>query len=469
MKSKKILKNSINAKIWSYLIIFSILILIFLWIFQIVSLPTYYEHRKTKDMKEIVNKIILSYKSNILQDEFSNTLEQLSFENGICIELTNDENNFSYTNNSINSQCIRGIHIKKYKEDFIKSNQTIKKYMIINPEFENKSLIYGIKLDNSLYVFVSTSLVPIDATVSILQSQFIYVMIIVLILSLIISYFISKKLSKPIEEINKSALELAKGNYNTTFSTETDIIELQELTNTLNKTSQELAKTDELRRDLMANVSHDLKTPLTMIKAYAEMVRDLTYKNKLKREANLNTIIDEVDRLNSLVNDILSLSVIESKMLVLNKEKFNLTELIQTIIKRYEIFSTTLEYKFILNTKEKIIIEADKQKLEQVIYNLINNAINYTGDDKQIYINILKDEDITVEIIDTGKGINKEEINLVWDKYYKSKKNHQRNTVGTGLGLAIVKQILELHNFEYGVKSEKEKGTNFYFKIKNFR
>ena len=162
---------------------------------------------------------------------------------------------------------------------------------------------------------------------------------------------------------------------------------------------------------------------------------------------------------------ILSLSIMESKMLVLNKEEFNLTALIETIIKRYEIFTTTLEYKFILDAKLEVIVNADRKKIEQVIYNLINNAINYTGDDKTVYIRIYEKNGTMVEITDTGKGIDNKEKDLIWDKYYRSKKNHKRNTVGTGLGLAIVKQILELHQFEYGVSSTKNKGTTLYFKI----
>ena len=110
---------------------------------------------------------------------------------------------------------------------------------------------------------------------------------------------------------------------------------------------------------------------------------------------------------------------------------------------------------------------ADKQKINQVLYNLINNAINYTGKDKTITIKVKKEKDsYLVEIIDTGKGIKKEEIDLIWDKYYKNDKNHQRNVVGTGLGLSIVKTILENHHFKYGVKSEKNKGTAFYFYVK---
>ena len=114
----------------------------------------------------------------------------------------------------------------------------------------------------------------------------------------------------------------------------------------------------------------------------------------------------------------------------------------------------------------KAMIMADKNKLNQVIYNLINNAINHTGKDKTVTIRLSKkDNEYLFEVIDTGKGISEEEIPLIWNKYYKNDKNHQRNVVGTGLGLSIVKSILEKHQFEYGVKSKKGKGSNFYFYI----
>jgi signal transduction histidine kinase len=112
-------------------------------------------------------------------------------------------------------------------------------------------------------------------------------------------------------------------------------------------------------------------------------------------------------------------------------------------------------------------VSADKQKMMQVIYNLINNAINYTGDDKKVFIKVSKvKKEYLVEIKDTGKGIKKEEIPYIWDKYYKKDKKHQRNVVSTGIGLSIVKEILTKHKFDYGVKSVPKKGTTFYFKIK---
>ena len=202
-----------------------------------------------------------------------------------------------------------------------------------------------------------------------------------------------------------------------------------------------------------------------MIKAYAEMERDLKI-SKEKHDSNMNIIIEEVDRLNILVNDILNLSKLESNMDTINKEEIDLTALINTILNRFKIFAWTKNYEFIFNYSEKLIIEADKQKLEQVIYNLIGNAINYTGADNKVFINIINNKkNIRVEIKDTGKGIKKEEIDKVWDKYYKTEKKYKRNTIGTGIGLSIVKNIFNLHNFKYGIESIENKGSTFWFEI----
>ena len=218
----------------------------------------------------------------------------------------------------------------------------------------------------------------------------------------------------------------------------------------------------------MANVSHDLKTPLTMIKAYAEMSTDIHSNNKEKQKEDMDIIISEVDRLTILVEDILNLSKMQSNIDSLNIEEFDLISLCNKILKKYKLYQETENYKFIFNHNEKeIIINADKKKLEQVIYNLLNNAINYTGKDNLITLNINKNkEKILIEIIDTGKGIKDEDIPYIWDRYYKNKKKHKRNLIGTGLGLSIVKNILELHNYKYGVKSKINEGTNFYFEIK---
>lgn len=442
---------------------FSVLVLLFLWIFQVLFLKNYYKYSKTKDIEKVASTIV-RYKST---PNLEKIIDELAFEKSVCVEVVNRENYTLYSSSFLGKGCFSGKENNvRYKRDFINSNRDNATYELINPAFNNQTLVKVIKLENNTYAFINTSIDPIDGTVDILQNQLIIVTIVVLILSFIIAYFISKHISSPIVKINKAAKELADGNYNVVFDVEENISELNELSNTLNYARDELSKTEELRRDLMANVSHDLKTPLTMIKAYAEMSRDLHANNKKKREENMNIIINEVDRLELLVNDILDLSKMQGELDTICYSSFDLALMIKDIIKRYSIFKETENYNFIYNGPDHIIVKADKKKLEQVIYNLVNNAINYTGQDKKVIINIIDNKDtILVEIIDTGRGIKDDEIPYIWDRYYKNKKKHRRNLVGTGLGLSIVKNILKLHGYKYGVKSIKGKGSTFYFEI----
>ena len=452
----KLNKNKLTRHIWFYLIIFTLSIILFLWFFQVIFINSYYEYSKTKQIKRVTNEILSNYDSDV---EY---LDKLSYEKNICIEVVKNRITI-YSSNDSTRGCI--ISSGKYKNDFYENDLNEQTYKLINPLLNTKSLIYARKYNDDITIFVNASLEPLDNTISILSNQLIIVSIIVIILSLIIGYFISKRISKPIVKMNEKAKKLANGNYDFTFDNNSNIYEIDELANTLNYAKKELAETDELRRDLLANVSHDLKTPLTMIKGYAEMIRDLNSDNVEKRNANLNVIIEESERLNILVNDLLTLSKIQANKDILEKENFDIVELINNIIKRYSIYKDTEGYIFEVNTPDKVIVNADKKKIEQVIYNLINNAINYTGDDNKVIINVLIDKNIRVEIKDTGKGIKKEDLPHIWDKYYHSKKKHKRNVIGTGIGLSIVKTILESHNFKYGVESKRNKGTTFYFEI----
>lgn len=460
----KLKKNSLITKIWIYLIIFSITILAILWLFQVCFFDSYYEHVKTKDMDEIATKISQNYKN----EHFDDILDDISFNRGVCIEILSNDNSI-YIHNDLSKGCIKDNDnpvISNYKKNFIRSNEESVSYKVTNPKFKNKILFYAMKLDDNNYLFINTSIEPLGWATNILQSQLVYITLIVLILSFVIAYFISKKISTPIIKINNAARIMSKGEYDVVFDTNETIDELNELSNTLENTCNELAKTDELRKELLANVSHDLKTPLTMIKAYAEMIRDITYKNKEKRNENLNTIIDEVDRLTYLVNDILDFSKMQSEVITLNYTEFDLNLVINNVINKFKALNKYNHYNFIYTGKNKIIVEADKKRIEQVIYNLLSNAINYSETKKEIKINVIEENDeYKIEVINWS-FIKKEELKFIWDKYYRTDKNHKRNTVGTGLGLSIVKSILELHKFNYGVTSSKKDGTNFYFEIK---
>lgn len=467
-KMKKIIKNiksqiktaksnSLKIYIWLFLSAFSIFILCFIWFFQIIFLGSYYKAYKTEELDKAATEL----RGSIILN--NDTIEHIAQKRDICIEIYGND---TYVSTISNKGCMEfGNKNFKIKKDFIDSGLIEQHYNLINSKYQNETLIYALKLDKDVYAFINASLEPLDTTITIISNQFIFTTIIVLIISLIIGYFISRKLSKPIIKISDEAKKLADGNFNADFQAPSDIYEINELAESLNYAKEELSKTENLKRDLLANVSHDLKTPLTMIKAYAEMVRDITYQNKEKREENLNTIIEETDRLTLLVNDILDLSAVQSNNTTLISENIDLVELINQVIKRFKILSEQEHYQFIFSHPNKVIIQADKKRIYQVIYNLINNAINYTGEDKKIYINIISDKKTyRVEIKDTGKGIKEADLKHIWDKYYHSDKKHKRNEYGTGLGLSIVKNILQMHNYKYGVNSS-PKGSTFYFEI----
>lgn len=456
--------SSINFKVLIYLITFSVSILLLLWFFQIVYLAISYEHYQVKSM----NKIALSIE-NSNDDKLHETLEKVAYENEVCIEYITPIKTYNYNTRMIGCELGRdNSSILEAQTELMKNNAEMQAIRLVNQEYKAKAYLYGINKKNG-YVFVYSTLEDLSNASVVLKGQLIYLTIIAIIFACTISYFLSHKITKPILEITKKAKKIGSGKKSVIFE-KNGILEIDELAESLNHANQELSKTDELRRDLMANVSHDLKTPLTMIKAYAEMVRDISYQDSDKREEHLNIIISETDRLNILVNDILNLSKMQADADTLKQETFDLTKEIKEIIKKYEIIKETEHYKFNIEMPEEAFILADKNKMNQVIYNLINNAINYTGKDKTVTIRVLEEKGkYKIEICDTGKGIKEEEIKLIWDKYYKNEKNHKRNVVGTGIGLSIVKEILESHQFEYGVNSKKGKGTTFYFKAKKVK
>ncbi len=396
--------------------------------------------------------------------DFYDFLDDLSYEEGICIDIEKNGYN-AYRSFSFNRGCMIPGKVF-YKNDFPESNEEVKAYKIDNPKFNNEILVYGVKLDTKTFAYVSASIEPLDSATVLLRKQFIIISLFALGLAVLVSYVLSKQISKPIEELSKKASNISQGDHQVAFSSDTNIREIQQLETSLNEMHGEFEKTEELRRDLMANVSHDLKTPLTMIRAYAEMVRDLTYKNKKKREENLNVIVEETERLSNLVDDILTLSSLQSESVELEDTTFSIHDMIVSTIQKYEVLLEKEGYHFHYEGKE-VLVFADKKRTEQVIYNIINNAINYTGDDKNIYIRLLENKDtVRIEIEDTGKGISEEEKKHIWTKYYHSSKQHKRNRVGTGLGLAIVKNILDNYHLPYGIESKDKNGTIFYFELK---
>lgn len=336
---------------------------------------------------------------------------------------------------------------------------------VLSSTADKKYLYYARILNDNAYLILLSDLTVLTATQKMLKSQMLLSAFIVFIVAFFASFIISKKLSEPIDKMSKVAESWAGGDETAVFDgggyKETD-----ELAGALNYAKSEINKSEKLRRDLLANVSHDLKTPLTMIKAYAEMIRDISGDDKEKRSKHTNVIISESDRLTSLVNDILKLSKMQSSVDLPVKKVFNLTEVIETVLYRFEAALEGKGYKINSELAPDVYTEADESKIESVVYNLVGNSINYTGEDKIVNVYLTVNGNIaTLEIIDTGSGIGKDKIDGIWDRYLRYSETHTRTVKGTGLGLSIVKAALEAHGLEFGVISRKDEGSNFFVKF----
>ena len=308
----------------------------------------------------------------------------------------------------------------------------------------------------------STGLTPVTAVTQTIKNQFICIGLVLFLVALVTAGFMSKLITKPIVKMNESAKRLAKGEYNADFSV-SGYREIDELADTLNYASSELAKADDLQKELISNISHDLRTPLTMIKGYGEVMRDIPGENTAE---NIQIIIDETSRLSELVNDMLDLSRIQAGTRSPDFQVFSLTATVRETMQRYERLTMQDGYKIEFSADRDVDVSADRGMILQVIYNLINNAVNYTGDDRLVSVSqTVSDGRVRISVTDTGDGIEESQLSAIWDRYYKVDKVHKRATVGTGLGLSIVKEALELHGAGYGVQSAVGIGSTFWFEL----
>lgn len=335
---------------------------------------------------------------------------------------------------------------------------------VVYSDKNNLNYVAQIPYHGGSYLFVSYSLKIINVAQSSLIISFIVAGVLVLLATSLISYSISQKLSSGIKNLSSTAVRFSKGDYGVDFAN-SEYQELADLSDALNSVRDEVKKSDDFRRELLANVTHDLKTPLTMIKAYASMIREISGDNPEKRDKHLQVIIDEADRLTGLVNDVLCVSKVNSRLNEINTKVFNLTEYLYGIINKFEYLQETQGYSFLVDVDPDLYTRADEEKIGQVIYNLLGNAVNYTGRDKAVYISLKRNisgDRITLKIRDTGKGISKDELPEIWNRYYRLSESHSRPVKGTGLGLNIVKIILQNHSFDFGVESELDKGSVFW-------
>ncbi len=464
--------SSIKFKIFAYLIGFCAMLLLLLWFFQIVFLTNMYRSIKISEIRSAMNSLISNLKSN---DDVSSLADDISTNKDMDIQVYKKDSGIIYVSNNIikrpsnfqidyllelvykgGGEIFETIEDRPQKDD-PKHEKHKSPEMIINAKIGIDSL------NNEHLIIIYSIISPVDATVGTLRIELYFITAFMILFSILLALLISKKVSDPIIGINDSAKTLALGKYDVEFKAQ-GYKEISELSDTLNYAARELSKVEKLRRELIANVSHDLKTPLTLIEGYAEAMRDLPGENSPE---NAQIIMDEAKRLNTLVNDMLDVSKIQAGIQRAVLNKYNLTQSIQESINRLLQFLKDGGYSIDFEYDRDIEVMADEVKISQAFYNLLTNAVNFTGKDKHVLVRQIDEGNyVKIEVIDTGIGVDEKDLPYIWDRYYRTGEKHKRAVVGSGIGLSIVKSVIEMHNGECGVKSKQNEGSNFWFRLK---
>ena len=319
--------------------------------------------------------------------------------------------------------------------------------------------------DGSYGVIVSASLAQIETAAEVMRSVLIPVAIFLIALNLLVAALFSRWFTRPMRQLSEGAREIADGNYDVQVPVVRND-ELGLLGREFNHMAQEVKRSAQLEKDILANVSHDLRTPLTLIKGYAETVRDITGDDKAKRTEQCNIIVDETDRLSALVNSVMELSKVSSGAEKLNPVDFDMSQLCFEVAGRYDAVCEQNGWTLQLEANKECMVRADPAMMERVLHNLLGNATQHMGADGVFVLRAIPmpNGGCRVEVEDPGPGIPPEELPHLFDRYYRARQDAGKT--GTGLGLSITKAILQQHDFPFGVNSTVGKGSTFWFEMK---
>ncbi len=467
--------TSLKWEIGKYLIIFCILTASIVFLFQIVLLQPMYEANKIKSI-ETVGSFVEKFIEDERLDEF---VDYMQSQSDTCIMVYQSSSSGGMQGSIGNRGCMISSITNSERAKFVtkaigsKNHSYLARVTNNSSDFgvdgdqgDNFDTIVYTKIvnaaDYSSIIMVSGNITPLNATTETLASQMRYIALFMIVAVAILTLLMYRHIAKPIIGITSNAKQLPQGKY--TIDPKTNRYkEAADLNNTLVQAANDIQKADKAKRDLISNVSHDLRTPLTMIGGYGEMMIDLPEE---KTDENIQVIVDETKRLNALVNDLLDMSRLQDGRIVLHKEVFDISALLKTQLQKYDVYRMQEGYTIESELLDTIYVNADKKRIEQVINNFLNNAVNYGGEAKHIIVREIKKENtVRIEVQEFGEGIDSKDLDNIWDRYYKVDKEHVRVANGSGIGLNIVKQLLELHGVPYGVKSSKGKGSTFYFEM----
>ena len=452
-------------------------ITLFIGLLQIGFIRPYYRNSKIRAISSVATKI----SDDLIMDGTSNGIQSAmreTIENNVCAVMYNDDGRQVYSADSLGVGCVfsvpsakKPVELQSYesmRQTLQNSNET---YSLNseNPITGDEMIVYGTVVHAPLsnyYLFLNSPLEPVDSiTTFYFKQYFLYTLLAIGVASLF-AFYISKKITRPIINMKAGAKKLAAADYSATFDGGS-FTETRELAQALNEANSKLSKIETLRRDLIANVSHDIRTPLTDIRAYAEMIRDISGDRPEKRNKHLDVIIRETEYMSRLINDMSELSRMQTGNYEVFKENIDFADKVREIVDLNASVIERAGVKVVVEVPDSLTVYADDVKMGQVISNYLTNAIKHTPAGKKIFVRayMLDDDTIRFEVEDEGEGIPKDELPYIWDRYQKSSRSYSRNMTSTGLGLAIVKAIADTHHAKYGVKSEVGKGSIFWFEL----
>lgn len=334
---------------------------------------------------------------------------------------------------------------------------------IINMGSNSQMVVGRVSKDGQYMVIVSTSLAQISTAAGVLAGMLPPIALILLLLNLLVGAMFSRWFTRPIQQLSHGAREIAAGNYTVRVAVRRND-EVGLLAQEFNHMADEVQRSAQLEKDLLANVSHDLRTPLTLIKGYAETVRDITGNDEQRRTEQCNIIVDETDRLSALVNSVMELSKVSSGAEPPNRVRFDMSELCFEVAGRYDALCDQNGWTLRLEADAACPVYADPAMMERVLHNLLGNASHHLGEDGVFVLRAIpKNGGCRVEVEDHGPGIPPEDLPHLFDRYYRSRKDAGKT--GTGLGLSITKAILQQHGFAFGVDSAVGHGSTFWFEM----
>lgn len=341
------------------------------------------------------------------------------------------------------------------------------------------------RLDNGYFCFIRMNYENIEETAAIAGNFYGYIGIIVILLEAIAIFIISRAFTKPLQKMNAAAKkirnldfderievnssnelgELAESINSLSENLENTILELKQANSELMIDIEKREKLDEMRRDFLGNVSHELKTPIAIIQGYAEGLKDNINEDAESREFYCDVIIDESARMNEMVKKLLSLNRIEYGENQLEIERFDVVELIKGILRATEVLSGNKDVRVSFEHDGPVYVYADEYMIEESISNYISNAYHHVSGENVIVVRLTKSEDrVRVSVFNTGSSIPDEDLDKVWIKFYKVDKARTREYGGSGIGLSIVKAVMELHNRKCGVTNHKN-GVEFWLEL----